>query len=127
MIVFLCKPKDCKIEVEIVRSEVKNTPMERMESRGAALATETGSLKSNDNIGPDKIAMPIAHGIEIIEENFKQECIVFIELAFLAIRSSSVEAFLIAANEDVKAGVKEEAIGCINAEGKCAIVTASVL
>ena len=127
MIVFLCKPKDCKIEVEIVRSDVKNTPIERMDNNGAALATDTGSLKSNDNIGPDKIAIPIAHGIEIMAENFKQECIVFIELAFFAIRSSSVEALLIAANEAVKAGVKEEAIGWINAEGKCAMVTARVL
>ena len=101
--------------------------MERIDSKGAALATDTGSLKSNDNIGPANIAIPTAHGIEIMEENFKHECIVFIELAFRSMRSSFVEAFRIAATEDVNAGVNEEAIGCINAEGKCAIVTASVL
>ena len=101
--------------------------MDKIDKRGAALATETGSLKSKDKIGADNTAIPIAHGIEIMAENFKQECIVFIELAFLAILSSSVEAFRIAVTEAVNAGVNEEAIGCINAEGKCAIVTASVL
>ena len=82
-----------------------------MDNNGAALATETGSLKSKANIGPDKTAMPIAHGMEIIEENFKQECMIFMELAFLAARSSSVAALRIAANEAVNVGVKEDAIG----------------
>ena len=111
IIVFFCKPKDCKIEVEIVNSEVKNTPIDRMDKRGAALATETEFLKSRDKIGPDNTAIPIAHGMEIMEENFRQECMVFIELARLAIRSSSVEALRIAASEAVRAGVREDAIG----------------
>ena len=113
--------------MEIVKRAVKNTPIDKIDKRGAAVETETGSLKSKAKIGPDNTAIPIAHGIEIIEENFKQECIVFIALAFLASRSSSVEAFRIDAKDAVKLGVKEEAIGCINADGKCAIVTARVL
>jgi hypothetical protein len=36
---------------------------------------------------------------------------IFMELALFAIRSSSVVAFLMAAKEAVKVGVKEEAIG----------------
>ena len=90
---------------------VKKTPIERMDKSGAALATETGSLKSNANTGPDRIAIPIAHGMEMIEANFRQEYMIFMELAFFAIFSSSVCAFLIAASEAVKVGVKEEAIG----------------
>ena len=111
IMVFLCKPKDCKIEVEIVSIDVKKTPIARMDNSGAALATETGSLNNKDNIGPDNTAIPIAHGMEIMEENFRQECMIFIELAFFAARSSSVCALRIAANEAVNVGVKEEAIG----------------
>ena len=111
IIVFFCRPNDCRIEVEIVSIAVKNTPIDKMDKSGAALATETGFLKSKDNIGPDSTDIPIAQGIEMIEANFKQECMVFIALARLAIRSSSVEAFRMEAKEAVKFGVKEEAIG----------------
>ena len=111
IMVFLWRPNDCSIEVEIVSMAVKKTPIDKMDKSGAALATDTGSLKSNASTGPDRIAIPTAQGIEIIEANFKQEYMIFIELAFLFIRSSSVVAFLIAANEAVRVGVKEEAIG----------------
>ena len=111
IIVFRCKPKDCNIEVEIVSIEVKKIPIDKMDNSGAALATDTGSLKSNANMGPDKTAIPIEHGMDMMEANFKQLYIIFIELALPAILSSSVDAFLIAVSEAVKVGVKEEAIG----------------
>ena len=111
IIVFFCNPNDCKIEVEIVNIAVKNTPIDRIDKSGAALATETGFLKSKDNIGPDNTAIPIAQGIEMIDANFRHECIVFMALARLEIRSSSVEAFRMEAKEAVRFGVKEEAIG----------------
>ena len=111
----------------IVNIAVKKTPIDRMDSNGAALATDTGSLKSNARIGPASTDIPIAHGMEIMEANFKQECMTFTAASLFVLRSSSVEEFFIAANEAVKVGVKEEAIGCIKADGKCAIVTASVL
>ena len=95
----------------MVSRAVKNTPMERMDRRGAALASDTGFLKSRDRIGPDSTDIPIAQGMEIMEENFRQECMVFMALAFRAIRSSSVGAFLMAAKDAVRAGVKEDAIG----------------
>ena len=95
----------------MVSIAVKNTPIERMDKSGAALATETGSLNSKDNIGPDNTAIPSAKGIEMMEANLRQEYMIFMELALFAIRSSSVVAFLMAAKEAVKVGVKEEAIG----------------
>ena len=98
-----------------------------MDNNGAALATETLSLKSKDKIGPDNTDIPIAQGIEMMEANFKQECMTFTAASLFALRSSSVDEFLIAAKEAVKVGVKEDAMGCIKADGKCAIVTASVL
>ena len=115
------------MEVVIVSIAVKKTPMDKMDNNGAALETEALSLKSKDSIGPDKTAMPIAHGMEIMDANFKQECMILTAASLLAFRSSSVEEFLIAAKEAVNVGVKEEAIGCMKADGKCAIVTASVL
>lgn len=111
IMVFLCKPNDCSIEVEMVNMDVKNTPIDKIDRSGAAFATDTGSLNNKDNIGPDNTAMPSAQGIEMMEANLRQEYMIFMELALFAILSSSVVAFLIAAKEAVKVGVKEDAIG----------------
>ena len=91
--------------------DVKNTPIDKIDRSGAAFATDTGSLNNKDNIGPDNTAMPSAQGIEMMEANLRQEYMIFMERALFAILSSSVVAFLIAAKEAVKVGVKEDAIG----------------
>ena len=127
MIVFLCKPWDCKMDVEMVSIAVKNTPIDKMDSNGAAVATDLESLKSKPKIGPERTDMPIAHGMEMIAANFKQEYITLSADALFALLSSSVLAIFIAAKEEVNVGVKEEAMGWTNADGKWAIVTANVL
>ena len=109
--VFLCNPYDCNIEVVIVNIAVKNTPIDKIDNNGAALATDFLSLKRSDNIGPDKTDIPIAHGIEIMEANFKQECMTLTDASLLWFRSSCVFEFFIADKEAVSVGVSEDAIG----------------
>ena len=115
------------MEVEMVSMAVKKTPIDKMDNNGAALSTEDASLNKSPNIGPERTDIPMAHGMEIMAANFKHECMIFSALILFFFFSSSLFAFLIAVNEAVNVGVKDDAIGWIKAEGKCAIVTAKVL
>ena len=110
----------------MVSKAVKNTESDKIESNGAADSAEF-SLNSMLKIGFERTDIPIAHGMEIIAANFRQDCMTFAALTFLTVLSVSVLAILTASRAAVSAGVKEEAIGVIKADGRCDMVTASVL
>ncbi len=127
MIGFCCNLCACKIDVVIVRIAVKKTESAKIERSGAACSTESLFLNKSIRIGLAKTDIPSALGIDKMAANLRQEPITYCAaLTFLAF-SSSFSALLIARSAAVSAGVNEDAIGVISADGRCESVTASVL
>lgn len=112
-----CRLCVCRIAVVTVSIAVKNTPIAKIESRGAALLTDSGFRKSKLRIGFESTDIPIAQGIAIIAANFRHEYMTLFAANCLLLFSSIVFAVATAVSAAVRAGVSEDAIGCIKADG----------